>query len=71
MRGQPATAKPVVHWLMVAPSARRQGIARALLSHLETTAWNAGHREIYLETHAAWQNATRFYESLGYRPVRL
>lgn len=58
--------KPVVHWLMVAPEARRQGLARVLMSRLEAAAWNAGHREIYLETHSAWRAAAQFYEALGY-----
>jgi GNAT superfamily N-acetyltransferase len=70
MRGEPASAKPVVHWLMVAPEARRQGLARALMSHLESAAWNTGHREIHLETHTAWQAAARFYETLGYQAIR-
>src|SRR5690606_445437 len=68
MRGEPAGAKPVVHWLMVSPDARRQGLARVLMSHLETAAWDAGYRQIWLETHAAWQAARRFYEALGYEP---
>jgi GNAT superfamily N-acetyltransferase len=54
MRGEPAKARPVVHWLVVHPRWRRGGIARALMSHLEAAAWDAGHREIFLETHSAW-----------------
>jgi GNAT superfamily N-acetyltransferase len=69
MRGSPENAKPVVHWLMVAPVARRHGIARLLMSHLEAAAWNAGYLEIWLETHAAWNAAARFYEALGYAPA--
>jgi GNAT superfamily N-acetyltransferase len=63
---QAAIAKPVVHWLMVAPEARRRGLARTLMSHLEHAAWTAGYRQIWLETHAAWQAAAKFYQSLGY-----
>lgn len=70
MRGNPAAAKPVVHWLMVGPPWRRQGLGRLLLSHLEQAAWEAGYREIWLETHAGWEAAMKFYEALGYRAAR-
>jgi GNAT superfamily N-acetyltransferase len=66
MRGEPSSAKPVVHWLMIAPEARRRGLARALMSRLEHAVWSAGHRQVWLETHAAWQAAAKFYEALGY-----
>jgi len=61
---------PVLHWLMVDPSWRRRGIARVLVSHLERAAWNAGWREVQLETHAGWKDAVAFYQSMGYAPVR-
>jgi GNAT superfamily N-acetyltransferase len=67
MRGEPEAAKPVVHWLMVAPRWRRQRVARLLMSHLERAAWEAGYREIWLETHVGWEAAVKFYEALGYR----
>jgi GNAT superfamily N-acetyltransferase len=70
MRGEPEAAKPVVHWLMVAPRWRRRGVGRLLLSHLEQAAWEAGYREIWLETHARWKAAVEFYEALGYRAAR-
>ncbi len=67
MRGeQAAHARPVVHWLMVHPRWRRRGLGRLLMAHLETAAWDAGHRELWLETHVAWEAAVKFYESLGY-----
>ncbi|MCC7086896.1 MAG: GNAT family N-acetyltransferase [Pirellulales bacterium] len=66
MRGQPSNVKPVVHWLMVSPEVRRQGLARSLMSHLELAAYEAGNREIWLETHSAWRAAARFYHALGY-----
>jgi GNAT superfamily N-acetyltransferase len=69
MRGTPEAAKPVVHWLMVHPRWRRRGIARLLMSQLEQAAWEAGHREIFLETHSAWQAAARFYKAMGYEVV--
>jgi GNAT superfamily N-acetyltransferase len=70
MRGEPEAAKPVVHWLMVAPRWRRRGVGRLLLSHLEQAAWEEGYREIWLETHAQWKAAVEFYEALGFKPVR-
>ncbi|MEX0979138.1 MAG: GNAT family N-acetyltransferase [Pirellulales bacterium] len=61
--------KPVVHWLCVAPGNRRQGVGRLLLTTLEAAAWDIDERQIWLETHTAWSEALRLYESLGYRPV--
>jgi GNAT superfamily N-acetyltransferase len=69
MRGeadQSAQARPVVHWLVVHPRWRRRGIGRLLLSQLESAAWDAGHRELWLETHVAWEAAVKFYQSQGY-----
>lgn len=68
MRGQPDHARPVVHWLMVLPAWRRRGVGQLLLAHLEAAAWHAGHRQIWLETHAAWSAAVTFYEASGYTP---
>ena len=69
MRGEPDRARPVVHWLMVDPRWRRHGIGRLLMAHLEAAAWEAGYREVRLETHASWEAAARFYETLGYKPT--
>jgi GNAT superfamily N-acetyltransferase len=69
MRGSEEAARPVVHWLIVAPRWRRRGVGRLLLSNLERAAWEAGHHEIWLETHAQWEAAVKFYEALGYRVV--
>lgn len=73
LRGTPdqsQAARPAVHWLVVHPRWRRRGIGKLLMMHLEAAAWNAGHREIFLETHAAWEDAVQFYQTLGYRPVQ-
>lgn len=59
-------AKPVVHWLAVLPAWRRRGIGRLLVTQMHQACWDAGHREIWLETHAAWQAAVRLYRALGY-----
>lgn len=61
---------PVVHWLLVDPAWRRRGIAGLLITHLEQAAWDAGWREIQLETHANWEAAVAFYQSIGYAEVR-
>lgn len=67
LRGEGASATPVVHWLAVLPAWRRQGVGRLLLAHLERRAWQLGYRRVALETHAAWTAAVHLYEQAGYR----
>jgi GNAT superfamily N-acetyltransferase len=64
-----ASSLVAVHWLAVLPAWRRRGVARQLMAALEERAWALGHREIFLETHAGWTAAQRFYESLGYQQI--
>ncbi len=66
MRDAGESPKPVVHWLAVLPNWRRRGVGRLLLSALEAACWDDGFREVYLETHARWTAAGRFYKALGY-----
>ncbi len=66
-RGGQDRSSPTVHWLAVAPSARGQGIAGVLLSHLETALWQAGKRELFAQTHVSWQAAVAFYHKHGFR----
>lgn len=66
MRGRRPNELPVIHWLMVAPPWRRRGVGRLLMRTLEAACWQAGHRQIGLETHAGWKQANSFYETLGY-----
>lgn len=66
-RGRGELKRPALHWLMVLPAMRRRGIGGCLLAHAEAACWDAGQREIVLETHAGWREATRFYERQGYR----
>ena len=68
-RGEGPEAKPVVHWLLVHPAWRRRGIGRWLLDTLESTVWDEGGREVWLETHAEWLAAGKLYTALGYQPV--
>jgi GNAT superfamily N-acetyltransferase len=55
--------------MYVAPSARRQGLARAVLAHLEQTARNSAADVIVLETGTAQPEAIALYESSGYEAV--
>ncbi|HEY2893715.1 MAG TPA: GNAT family N-acetyltransferase [Pirellulales bacterium] len=59
--------RPAIHWLAVLPGARRRGVGRLLVSALEAAVWDAGERQIWLETHAMWREASEFYRALGYR----
>jgi len=61
---------PVVHWLLVDPAWRRHGVGQMLMSHLERAAWDSGWREVQIETHAGWEAAVSFYQSMGYAAVR-
>jgi GNAT superfamily N-acetyltransferase len=69
LRGSGPDAKPVVHWLAVLSAWRRRGIGQLLMSALHDAAWEAGYRDVHLETHARWMAGAAFYEALGYRPV--
>jgi GNAT superfamily N-acetyltransferase len=65
-RGRTATGLPVVHWLMVAPEWRRRGVGRCLMETLQAACWQAGYREISLETHVGWEAAEAFYRAMAY-----
>ncbi|MGD9723959.1 MAG: GNAT family N-acetyltransferase [Pirellulales bacterium] len=68
-RGDPPRDRPVVHWLAVLPGYRRRGVGRLLMAALEAAVWDAGERQVWLETHSAWAEASRLYGALGYTPV--
>jgi GNAT superfamily N-acetyltransferase len=53
----------------VVPSARRSGLARVMLAHLEETARAAGADVMILETGTAQPEAVALYESAGYQAV--
>jgi GNAT superfamily N-acetyltransferase len=55
--------------MYVAPVARRSGLARLVLAHLETSARAAGADVMILETGTAQPEAMALYESSGYEPV--
>jgi GNAT superfamily N-acetyltransferase len=55
--------------MYVAAAARRGGLARLMLAHLEATARTAGADVMILETGTAQPEAMALYESAGYEPV--
>ena len=56
-----------VHQIAVAPSARRAGVGRAMMSAVERASADLGCDEVRLQCRAFNHEARRFYESLGYR----
>jgi GNAT superfamily N-acetyltransferase len=64
-RERPAEVKR----MYVAPAGRRNGFARVVLAHLESTALAAGADVMVLETGTAQPEAIALYESAGYEPV--
>ena len=55
--------------MYVRAGARRTGVARAVLAHLEATAAEAGADVLVLETGIKQPEALQLYESAGYVPV--
>jgi ribosomal-protein-alanine acetyltransferase len=55
--------------LTVAPHARRQGLARALLAHFLDTAVELGAEQCFLEVRVSNLAATALYEQAGFVPV--
>ena len=64
-----ATRPAEIKRMYVRAGARRTGVARAMLAHLETTAAEAGADVMVLETGLRQPEAIRLYESSGYVPV--
>ncbi len=69
-RALPDETRYVLHWLLVAPRWRGQGIATALVAQMEAAVWDLGGRAVYLETHVDWREAVALYRKLGYQEVR-
>jgi GNAT superfamily N-acetyltransferase len=55
--------------MYVAPAGRGQGLARAMLAHLEETAAAAGAAVMILETGTGQPEALALYASSGYQPI--
>ncbi|HEX6876686.1 MAG TPA: GNAT family N-acetyltransferase [Nocardioidaceae bacterium] len=64
-----ATAVTEIKRMYVAPWARRNGLARRILAHLESTARDAGAAVMVLETGIEQPEAIALYLSSGYSPV--
>lgn len=62
-KGLPAS----IHWLMVDPDWRRQGVGSLLLHTVERYCWDRAWRELRLETHRNWTAAVQFYRRHGYQ----
>jgi GNAT superfamily N-acetyltransferase len=68
--GRLGSERPVeVKRMYVAPAARRGGLARLMLAHLEATARMAGADVVLLETGTAQPEAMALYESSGYERI--
>jgi GNAT superfamily N-acetyltransferase len=55
--------------MYVAPAARRRGLARELLAHIEQAALAAGYSRVRLDTSAGQPEARTLYEAAGYRHI--
>lgn len=64
-----STAAAEIKRMYVAAAGRRQGLARAMLAHLERTAAAAGAEVMILETGTAQPEALALYGSAGYQPI--
>jgi GNAT superfamily N-acetyltransferase len=64
-----STRAAEVKRMYVAPPARRQGLAQRMLTHLETTARDAGADVMILETGTAQPEAMALYVAAGYEHV--
>lgn len=60
-----------IHHLTVQPSARRRGIASALLRQVEAEAFIGGITSIALDTWAANEAARSFFAACGFTPFNL
>jgi GNAT superfamily N-acetyltransferase len=69
----PASVRLGHYWLIkdlfVVPQWRRVGIARALLSHIHSTAVSAEALRLVVQTEADNSNALRLYEGSGFVPI--
>jgi GNAT superfamily N-acetyltransferase len=64
-----STRPAEVKRMYVAPAARRQGLARLMLAHLEDAARAAGAEVMVMETGTAQPEAIALYLAAGYEPV--
>ncbi|MCE9630765.1 MAG: GNAT family N-acetyltransferase [Planctomycetia bacterium] len=65
--GQGEARRFSIGWLVVAPAARRRGVATALVRHALAQAQVAGAAVVYVETLGTWADADAFWRSLDCR----
>jgi GNAT superfamily N-acetyltransferase len=63
------TASAEIKRMFVRPVARRRGVARGILQHLEAEIRRRGFRTIVLETGCQQLEAIALYEAAGYSPI--
>ena len=68
-RAGPGYAKSQEHTVILAPTARRRGVGRGLMSALEDHARRAGHRCLIGAVSGSNPGATAFHLALGYAQV--
>ena len=56
-----------IGWLLVAPAARRRGVATELVRHVLVQAQAAGASEVHVETLESWTDADAFWQNLAAR----
>lgn len=66
---EPSTGIGELKRIYVDPGARRQGVARVVVTHLVATARVLGYRSLVLETGTEQPEALALYEAMGWHPV--
>lgn len=62
----PPPGRCSIGWLLVHPSARRRGVATALVAHALDTAQALGHDTVCIETLASWTDSVAFWHAMGF-----
>jgi len=62
----PPPGRCSIGWLLVHPSARRRGVATALVAHALDTAQAIGHDTVCIETLSSWADSVAFWHAMGF-----
>jgi GNAT superfamily N-acetyltransferase len=62
----PPPGRCSIGWLLVHPSARRRGVAAALVHDALDAAQRLGHDQVCVETLGAWAGAVAFWRAMGF-----
>jgi GNAT superfamily N-acetyltransferase len=62
----PPPGRCSIGWLLVHPSARRHGVATALVLRAFERAWALGHDRVCVETLPSWTDAVAFWHAMGF-----